>query len=254
MTAARDKALAALSERAAQGRPLRLWLRDDDASQPTPALDRLLDRAAAHQVPLTLAVIPQPWDGPPTGAALAERLAGQAGVSVGLHGWSHRNHAPAGVKKQELGLHRPAAAIHAELRAGLALLRALHGTRLLPMLIPPWNRIDPDLAAALSHDGLTALSTFGPERPVPGLAVVNTQIDIIDWKAGRIGRPAGALWGELAGWAQSGRDFVGVLTHHLVHDAAAWTFLDDLFQSAAAAGALWSGAADLAASAGPGGG
>lgn len=243
----RSTALATIRARAAAGNPLRLWLRDDDAVEPSPALDHLLHLTGQAGVPLTLAVIPHPWQATPTGPALAARLEAEPNVSVAVHGWSHHNHAPEGVKKQELGLHRPIPSIHEELRAGLAHLRALHGARAQPLLVPPWNRIAPELLAGLAADGFTALSTFAEEKPVPGLAVVNTQIDIIDWKAGRIGRPAREIWTELATLATSPRPFVGVLTHHLVHDATAWAVLADLLSATREAGAEWLDPATLIA-------
>ncbi|TIS82782.1 MAG: polysaccharide deacetylase, partial [Mesorhizobium sp.] len=39
-------------------RKAEFWLRDDDAVDPTAALDRLLELTRALEVPLTLAVIP----------------------------------------------------------------------------------------------------------------------------------------------------------------------------------------------------
>ncbi len=247
MSDPRNAALAAIAARAAAGHPLRLWLRDDDAVAPGQALDRLLDLTGAAGVPLTLAVIPAPWGEAPTGPALAGRLETAPHVRVAVHGWSHRNHAPEGVKKQELGAHRPLASIHAELRAGLERLTGLHGARALPLLVPPWNRIAPDLLPGLAADGFTALSTFGAEAAVAGLVQVNTQIDIIDWKAGRIGRPAGPVWSEMAALAAGPRRFGGVLTHHLVHDATAWAVLADLIAASTQAGAEWVGVERLIA-------
>ncbi|RUU77058.1 polysaccharide deacetylase, partial [Mesorhizobium sp. M7A.T.Ca.TU.009.01.1.2] len=40
------------------GRKAEFWLRDDDAVDPTPALNRLLDLTGEFAVPVTLAVIP----------------------------------------------------------------------------------------------------------------------------------------------------------------------------------------------------
>ena len=54
------------------GRAADLWLRDDDAVEPTAALDRLLALAGRHSIPLTLAVIPAH-----AGEALAVRLSGE---------------------------------------------------------------------------------------------------------------------------------------------------------------------------------
>lgn len=242
---AKLRAERVLAARAEAGRPLRLWLRDDDAVAPTPALDRLLQLTGVAQVPMVLAVIPAPCDQPPTGPDLAECLRERPDVTVAVHGWSHRNHAPEGVKKQELGPHRPLDEMRAELRAGLMRLAVLHGPRARPLLVPPWNRIAADLVAALPDEGFTAISTFGPEVPVPGLAVVNTQLDLIDWHGTRGGRDAAQLWTDLADLADSGRDHIGVLTHHLVHDEAAWAFLADLIQLAARTGAVWCPVADL---------
>src|SRR5882762_9167952 len=66
---------------AAQGRIARLWLRDDDAVEPSPALDRLLAVCNGHGVPLLLAIIPAG-----AGLALAQRLAGEANVLPCQHG------------------------------------------------------------------------------------------------------------------------------------------------------------------------
>jgi hypothetical protein len=147
-----------------------------------------------------------------------------------VHGWSHRNHAPAGEKKQELGAHRPAAVVLAEIAGGLARLRALHGAGLVPVLVPPWNRIAAEVVAGLPALGFAALSTFGPPRPAP-LAVINTHVDLIDWHGTGGGRAPDALLSDLLGALdrpESGA--IGLLSHHLVHDAQAWSFLARLFE------------------------
>jgi peptidoglycan/xylan/chitin deacetylase (PgdA/CDA1 family) len=227
-----------LDAAAEAGRPVRFWLRDDDAQAPTAALERLLDLCAGR-VPLTLAVIPAG-----AGAALADRLAGAAGVSVAVHGWSHANHARPWEKPQELGDHRPAGAVAGELARGLARLEALFGGRALPLLVPPWNRVAPGVLAALR--GFRAVSVYGPERPGP-LPSVNVQVDVIDWRGDRGGRPDAALESEILARVAGG-GAVGVMTHHLVHDAAAWGFVERLFAlTCGHPGAAWMTAADLMA-------
>jgi hypothetical protein len=213
----------ALDQRARAGAPVRLWLRDDDAVAPTTALDRLLDMTRAAAVPLTLAVIPAFSSTP-----LATRLQRLPLVSVAVHGWSHENHAAGGEKKQELGPQRPPATVWAELSRGLAHLRALHGAQVLPVVVPPWNRIAPEVAEGLPALGFRALSVFGKAQPSTALRVVNTHVDLIDWKGTRGGRPEADLVAELLPRVQQGHD-TGLLTHHLVHDAAAWTFMERLF-------------------------
>lgn len=216
-----------------------LWLRDDDAIEPTPALDRLTGLACDFDVPVALAIIPAR-----TGPALADRLAGEELIHPVIHGWSHANHAPPSEKKQELGGHRPRAAVLGELANGLARLRALHGDRLTAMLVPPWNRIDPSLLDDLPALGFIGLSAFGHKlRSLPGLAVVNTHIDIVDSRAGNRSRDHGVLisglTGELAAARAAGRgEPVGVLSHHLVSDDDAFRFLADLFAVAAQSGAV----------------
>lgn len=209
-----------LDRMAAEKRRLRLWLRDDDAVAPGPALDRLLALTAAADVPLLIASIPESLQ-----PALAERLADQPQVALAVHGWAHRSHAPAGQKSAELGAHRPVSQMLAELREGQRRLQAAFGPRLLPMLVPPWNRIAPELVAALPQAGFAALSVFGREKPGP-VPMINTHVDIIDWRGSRGGRPVGALLDEIRDWIAAPPPAIGILSHHLVHDAAAWEFLE----------------------------
>jgi peptidoglycan/xylan/chitin deacetylase (PgdA/CDA1 family) len=229
---------------AQEGRAVTLWLRDDDAVMPTPALDRLLSLTETHAVPLTLAVIPEE-----TGAPLAERLASAPHASVAVHGWSHRSYSSPPAKKQELGLDRPLETVTGELRAGLQKLQQLYPTQLLPMLVPPWNRISPDIVEELPALGFSSLSVFGRKKPAP-LAVLNTHVDIMDWHGTHGGKPAEALFGEVLDYLASENPVgaIGILTHHLVHDAAAWDFLGELFALTAGHPACrWASASDILA-------
>ena len=227
-----DAVLAAL---AAAGQPARFWLRDDDATTPTDALDRLLSLSDRHGVPLALASIPAAAE-----PALARHLAGRPNVRVLVHGWAHRNHAPRGEKKQELGPHRPGPIVLRELAEGLSRIAGLFGDQARPVLVPPWNRIDASLLPRLPELGFAALSVFGPSRPAP-LPVVNTTVDIIDWHGTRGCRDHAELAAEIAGQlearaADPSLPPLGVLTHHLVHDEAAWVFLDRLFAATTSGG------------------
>ncbi|MBB4955759.1 hypothetical protein H4S14_003834 [Agrobacterium vitis] len=217
-----------LDDLAAQGREVTFWLRDDDAVQPTPALERLLQLTGSYQVPLTLAVIPQH-----TGTDLAMRLAREPDVCVAVHGWSHANHAGPAEKKQELGPHRPADGVLAELKAGFDRLQTLHGAAFLPMLVPPWNRIDMALLPLLPGLGFRALSVFGRERTPSALPLLNTHVDVMDWHGTGGGRDADVLFAQIADWLEPDAEplaALGLLTHHLVHDDAVWRFLERLFQ------------------------
>ncbi|NTF33141.1 polysaccharide deacetylase family protein [Rhizobium skierniewicense] len=203
-----------------------VWLRDDDATQPSPALDRLIDLSEQYRVPMTLAVIPEP-----TGEALAQRLESMTGIDVAVHGWAHRNHARPDEKKKELGLHRPLATVLGELQTALTKLRSLHGARCIPMMVPPWNRIDQTIAAHLPQAGYEALSVYGPETS-GSIPLLNTHIDVIDWRGTRGGKDHDLLFAETAmrmRQAQETGGMTGILTHHLDHDDSVWAFLDSLF-------------------------
>jgi peptidoglycan/xylan/chitin deacetylase (PgdA/CDA1 family) len=222
--------LKSLDRWARAGRTATFWLRDDDAVEPTAALDRLLELSAEYALPVTLAVIPEA-----TGLRLTERLRDCPLVDVAVHGWSHRNYAGAGEKKQELGPHRAETVVLDELQTGLHKLAALYPERLVPVLVPPWNRISDPLKSHLARIGFRALSVFGPEKGA-SIPAINTHADIMDWHGTRGGRPLEAVVPEIVrrldvNWEQGGT--MGLLTHHLVHDAAAWSLIEILVKATA---------------------
>jgi hypothetical protein len=235
--------IRALDLRAADGTPARLWLRDDDATVPSAELDRLLALTEAASIPVTLAVIPAH-----SGPELANRLQSAKAASVAVHGWSHTNHAPAAEKKQELGPHRPAPQVLAELARSFTHLANLHPHQFTPVLVPPWNRIAPQVVAGLPSLGYKALSVYGTEAPAP-LPLFNTHVDVIDWHGTRSGRPDAVLMEEIAQAMARSDEPIGLLTHHLVHDAQVWGFLTRLFAlTANHPGCRWVGLPTLIAS------
>jgi hypothetical protein len=87
--------------------------------------------------------------------------------------------------------------------------------------------------------GYRGLSTFGARslaRPAPGLTQVNTHIDPIDWHGSRSLRDVSRLIAEIAGAvarraATSGPgEPLGILTHHIAHDEAIWSFCEALLE------------------------
>lgn len=227
-----------------EGRTATFWWRDDDAVAATQALDRLLALREAVGVPLALAAIPAAAED-----SLARRLEGTTDVAVVQHGYAHRNHAPAGAEKRELGPDRPIERIAGELATGWRRLVALIPAA-RPVMVPPWNRIDPAVAAALPGLGYRGLSTFKPRplhAPVAGLVLANTHLDIVDWigTRGFVGERAavGAVVDHLAKRRRGAVDPAeptGLLTHHLAHDEPCWAFVNQLVaRSRAHAAARW---------------
>lgn len=208
------------------GRSPRFWWRDDDAREPTPALDRLL--RAADGVPLAMAIVP---DGDLAG--LGRALGDVLNVTVSQHGVDHLNRRGLDEAKGE---HPPGAstAFLAQ-RIGAARCRMeAHG--LAPTFYtPPWNRLDDHLADALATLGLDSLSAWGGFQAREGRCTrLDTHIDLLRWNPRSRFRGAeavlGALRRELARRRLAGRfaDPIGLLTHHLDHDEGAWRFLEEL--------------------------
>jgi len=223
-----------------QGRQASFWWRDDDAGRPGPAFDRLLSLAADLALPLGLAVVPA-WLTPEVAEAIR---AAPEPVVVLQHGFAHANHETESqpgerkVRPAECGTARPAQAVLEELAEGRTRLKAALGSRFLPVLVPPWNRVAPAVLAGLPRLGYRALSAFGPRavaEPVPGLLQVNCHADPIVWREDK--RFAGAsatlerLWAHLAARREGQADAsepTGLLTHHRDMDALCWAFLEEL--------------------------
>ena len=216
------------------GRTAEFWWRDDDAAAANPALSRLMALAHRTATPLALAVIPM---------RCAKEIFKDAGsfISILQHGTDHANRAGVGEKKTEFtAAEAPAAAI-ARLAAARGPLEALAGRHFLPVLAPPWNRLPQHLAAPLAAAGYRGLSQYGARsraEAFPGLRQVNTHVDIIAWRSGGgflgADEALAAAARHLAAKRSAAADAdepTGWLTHHAVHDEAAWAFLERLFES-----------------------
>lgn len=218
---------------AAAGRTVTFWWRDDDAAVAKPALSRLVDLAGDLGLPLALAVIPEP-----ARRSLARRLErnGLERVRVLQHGFRHFNHEPAGARACELGEARPAETVLTELTEGRAKLEGLFGARFLKVLTPPWNRVSPAVAARREEVGLVGLSTFaGLDRSGHRL---DAHLDPIVWRSTRSymgdARMLSLLDEEIAARTGENADVpIGILTHHLAHDDAVWTFVETFLSVAA---------------------
>jgi hypothetical protein len=205
------------------GRTARLWWRDDDAAAATPRLERLLRLADAAGAPLTLAVVPAG-----DMAGLGARLAGAAGVSVVQHGVDHRNRRT-GPVAGEFPEDWTQGEVETALRRGWRRVADLPGAE--PIYAPPWNDAHPRLEAALAACGYAGWSANGALDGGAGLPRADAHLDLLRWRGGARFRGRGrflrALAAELRGRRLAGawEAPIGLLTHHLVHDAAAWDFL-----------------------------
>lgn len=219
------------------GAAAQLWWRDDDAARGDPALARLFRLEQTSGVPLALAVIPE----------RAEPEALREARWMIMHGCDHRNRAAAGEKKTEFAAAESDAAALGRLAQARARLAGFAGARFVPVLAPPWNRFRESLVARLPEAGIRGLSRYGARR-TSGKSVreVNTHVDIVAWRGERgfVGEDVALallvrhLSARRAG-AVDAAEPSGVLTHHAVHDAGAWRFLERLFDETRAGGAAW---------------
>ena len=233
----------------AAGRIATWWWRDDDARTPSAALDRLAETAIRFGARPALAVIPR--DAHPDLAAVLD----QADLVAYQHGWGHDDHAPAGERKCELGDHRPAEAIAADLEAGDQRLRDLYGSRYVPVLVPPWNRIGEtalSLVQTLGYRGISIMDA-GPwvdpqgvdppagqhgdaPQSAPGRRI-DVHLDVIEWQQGARFRGDAEVLDQAVRHLAAKRTGTadptiptGMMTHHLDHDPACWRFVEQLLR------------------------
>lgn len=200
-----------------------MWWRDDDAREPTWQLDRLLE--ARSGLPLTLAVIPDVDPAP-----LANRLSSVSGVTVAQHGIHHTNNLPPGGPRSEFPPEAAQAAINAAVAAGRARLVAAG----LPPLIfvPPWNEASDRLIEAIKAAKYDTYSVGVTGKARDGLKHIGAQVDILRWKGTPKFRGKYRILNALRRQLEARRGMgafeepIGLLTHHLVHDADAWSFID----------------------------
>jgi len=212
------------------------WWRDDDAVEETPQLHILDALSRDMDVPVSLAVIP---------AGLHDSLPGFLRSRDKLvaiqHGYSHRSYALAGRKKIELGGDRSDDEIQNDLVTGRLQLDTAFGEQFIPILVPPWNRIEGRVYSTLNGAGFSGVSSMWAREtayPVKGLLQVNAHLDPVDWRHGRgfIGEAIAIeqIHRHLCARRIAGGDIAeptGILTHHLIQNDEVWAFCRALFET-----------------------
>lgn len=207
------------------------WWRDDDTQAPTHDLDRLIGLAERYDAPLHLAIIPVGVD-----PDLASRLAAAPLVYAMQHGFAHINHEPKGMRASEIGDTRDVGLQIADLRSGWQYLLTAQLPNLLPVLVPPWNRVAQKTLPHLPPLGFRMVSAFdggASARNVSGLRQINAHVDPVRWKTGAEFRGTEKTLAQVVEHLLARRlgqadGPTGFLTHHLQTDAATWDFIDAL--------------------------
>ena len=215
------------SHEAAQ-RVIHLFLRDDDVDEDEESLGQLLDIGLARHVPLNLEIIP----GLLTAAGVAvlknALRADPALFSLNQHGWRHTNHEPEG-RKCEFGPARTLAQQIEDIAQGKALLEATFDDRFYPAFTPPWNRCTVDTYAALDELGFTVFSKDRGKQPIADrrFLEISTTLDLYTWKDGAKMKAPDEIIRTLIAQTHE-LPLIGLLLHHKVMDAEAFSFLDRL--------------------------
>jgi hypothetical protein len=218
------------------------WWRDDDTEAPTDDLDRLIAMAEQYGAPLHLAVVPHAID-----AGLAARLKASPRVYALQHGFAHKNHEVKPLRASEVGISRDVAQIGPEMQEGWRRMQAAGLPNMLPVFVPPWNRIGDQVVPHLPAWGYTALSNFDirpTPSPVKGLQHFNGHMDPIKWKGGARFTGTEKALNDVVEHLQHRRTGIaerdeptGFVTHHLQTDEATWAFMDAFMARATHKGA-----------------
>lgn len=219
----------------AAGHTATFWWRDDDATEHTPQLDQLNRLSQRYDAPVSLAAIPARLQD-----SLVHYLKGRHHFSVLQHGYAHLSHAAKSEKKIEIGGQRDDSQIESELAHGFDILTQAFGDQFLPVLVPPWNRIEARCYPIIENAGLLGVSSMWARkvaRPVPGLLQVNTHLDPVNWRGDRgmidqqfaIDQLVLHLYCKRNGFLDA-EEPTGILTHHLEQTEAVWRFCDMFFR------------------------
>jgi hypothetical protein len=213
-----------------QGRTATFWWRDDDAGPDDGLLDGFLAQRQALGVPLALATVPA-WLEERSAAALRA----DSGCRVLQHGVNHTDRTRGDRRKMELCDEALPTGLADAITQGKNGLETALGPRFLPVMVPPWNRVDPGVEFALVAAGLAGLSTLGPRKTPTrsGLYLANVHIDLIDWKTDRAfageSRCLSAAIDHLSARRRGEADAdepTGLMTHHRVHDTQSRSCVD----------------------------
>ena len=220
-----------LTQRAEENAPcdnLHIFLRDDDIDVDEETLRQLLDISLARDVPINLQVIP---------AGLTEagyRLVADHKrftphlVELNQHGWQHVNHQIEG-RKCEFGPIRSYDQQYEDIARGKALLEERFDDLFAPVFTPPWNRCTEETFAVLHELGFSTFSGLRNGSPISGYGFrdISVTLDYYRWKGNPRMKAPTELVTSLIDQIKVGEP-IGLMLHHKVMDADAFSFLDAL--------------------------
>lgn len=218
------------------------WIRDDDITEENENIFKLINLCISNDTPLYLAAIPKKID-----RKLISKTINYSECYILQHGFSHQNHAPKKHKKSEFHSSRELNVMCSEIKKGYEILVGCCREKLLPVFVPPWNRMTDRLFPCLLKSGLQGYSSKNTSFKVPeNLIVRDAHLDIADWKNNCkfIGETTSI--NMLINQLQLIRTTqntactpICVLTHHKVMDKESFSFLNKLIITSKEFGAIW---------------
>lgn len=215
------------------GKTAYFWWRDDDAVALTPELQQLDQLSQTMGVPIAIALIPQRLD-----ESLIKFIKHKNYFKVLQHGYAHQSYAFEGQKKIEVGGDRSLESIRDDLWMGFKLLKKSLNPQFVPVLVPPWNRINTDIYPLLSPIGFRGISAMWARKnafAAKQLYQVNTHLDPVNWRYGRgfihENKAVGLIYEHLLAKRTGQKDAgeaTGLLSHHLVQNDDVWLFCEKL--------------------------
>ena len=232
-----------------RGLKVRFWVRDDDACEMSSSLAHLHEFATRHDITIGLAAIPSKIH-----PSLPQFMKDEGRRFHPMcHGWQHINYAPAGHKPSEFGNERPMSLLIQDAQWALSTFRKFFPNPDV-VFVPPFGQISRAMIKALPGIGFAGLSA-GPgwfERKklrlssctvrIPRVNIaswsviprLDVQIDPIDWQQ-RTAHSADTICEAIVrclrlrrmGFLPSDTP-VGLVTHHVDHDAKVWEICDDV--------------------------
>ncbi|MEZ4861136.1 MAG: glycosyltransferase [Caldilineaceae bacterium] len=210
------------------GRPVHLFLRDDDVDDDEETLRELLDVALARGVPINLEIIPNGLTDAGSRLIADHKRFTPHLVGLDQHGWQHLNHEPDG-RKCEFGPSRTYAQQYDDIARGKALLESTFEDLFTPVFTPPWNRYTADTLQVIDELGFAAFSGLLQNAPVTGYGFqdLSVTLDLYRWKGGAVMKDPALIVADLIDQIHRGAP-IGLLLHHKVMDVDAFAFLDGL--------------------------
>ncbi len=219
---------AALAKIETSERTLNVFFRNDDVDADEQTLRQLLSSFESLNAPLDLAVIPGRLTESCV-ALLEEYDRSQFGLHQ--HGWQHLNHETTG-RKCEFGVSRSYDEQLDDIARGQRRMNKAFGQNWLPVFTPPWNRCTEETYRTLDQLGFEALSIDNGKPPISGYGFreISVTFDLYRWKGEPAMKSPESVFSELAIQVNY-LDTIGIMLHHKVMDAAAFSFLEQLLET-----------------------